>query len=184
VAAEQAGRNTLILDLDDKGSAEAAYQLREAETPRLVRIGLWKLPVAMTAAKSGGYDLVIIDTLRRDDPSVNVSVRAAHFVVIPSRPTPVDLQATPHTVATVTRLEKAAVFVLSQTSPRGERVREAEAGLTTLCVAYPVQIVARGLPGCTRRGLGRARIRPPGEGVGGDRPALAMDDNEDGEDDP
>ena len=76
VAAEQAGRNTLILDLDDEGSAEAGYQLREAETPRLVRIGSWKLPEAMAAAKSDGYDLVIIDTPRRDDPSVNAAVRA------------------------------------------------------------------------------------------------------------
>ena len=43
----------------------------------------------------------------------------------------------------MTRVEKPAVFVLSQTPPRGERVREAEAGLTTLGVACPVQIVAR-----------------------------------------
>ena len=54
-AAEQAGQNTLIVDLDDKGSAEAGSQLREAETPRLVRIGSWKAPEAKAAAKSGGY---------------------------------------------------------------------------------------------------------------------------------
>jgi hypothetical protein len=76
VAAEQARRNPLILDHDDKGSAKAVYQLREAETPGLVRIGSWKLPVAMAAARSGGYDLVIIDTPRRDDPSVHAAVRA------------------------------------------------------------------------------------------------------------
>ena len=143
VAAERAGKKTLILDLDDQGSAEAWYQVREAETPRLVAIGAWKLPEAMAMANSGGYDLVIIDTPGRDEPSVNAAVRAADFVVIPCRPTPVDLKATPPTVATVGRLEKPAVFVLTQTPPRGERVREAEAALATLGVVCPVRIVAR-----------------------------------------
>jgi chromosome partitioning protein len=143
VAAERAGLKTLILDLDDQGSAEAWYQGREAETPRLVRVGSWKLPDAMAAANSGRYDLVIIDTPGRDEPSVNAAVRAADFVVIPCRPTPVDLKATPPTWATVGRLQKPAVFVLSQTPPRGERVREAEAALATLGVVCPVRIVAR-----------------------------------------
>jgi chromosome partitioning protein len=143
VAAERTGLKTLVLDLDDQGSAEAWYQVREAETPRLVRIGSWKLPEAIAAAKSGSYDLVIIDTPGRDEPSVTAAVRAADFVVIPCRPTPVDLKATPPTAATVSRLEKPAVFVLSQTPPRGERVREAEAALATLGVVCPVRIVAR-----------------------------------------
>ena len=38
VAAEQAGHKALILDMDPQGSAEAWYQDREAETPRLARI--------------------------------------------------------------------------------------------------------------------------------------------------
>ena len=143
VAAERAGRKTLILDLDGQGSAEAWYQVRDAETPRLVAIGSWKLPEAMAMAKSGDYDLVIIDTPGRDEPSVNAAIRAADFVVIPCRPTPVDLKATPPTAATVARLEKPGVFVLTQTPPRGERVREAEAALATLGVVCPVKIVAR-----------------------------------------
>jgi chromosome partitioning protein len=143
VAAERARLKTLILDLDDQGSAEAWYQVRDAETPRLVKIGSWKLPEAMAMAKSHGYDLVVIDTPGRDEPSVNAAVRAADFVVIPCRPTPVDLKATPPTVATINRLEKPSVFVLTQTPPRGERVREAEAALATLGVVCPVRIVAR-----------------------------------------
>jgi chromosome partitioning protein len=143
VAAERAGRKTLILDLDEQSSAEAWFKNREADTPRLVKIGSWKLPEAMAAAKSGGYDLVIIDTPGRDESSVNAAVRAADFVVIPCRPTPVDLRATKPTVATVDRLQKPSVFVLTQTPPRGERVREAEAALATLGVVCPVRIVAR-----------------------------------------
>jgi chromosome partitioning protein len=143
VAAERGGRKTLILDLDEQGSAESWYQVRDAETPRLVKIGAWKLPEAMAAAKAGGYQLVIIDTPGRDEPSVNAAVRAADFVVIPCRPTPVDMKATPPTVETVNRLKKPSFLVLTQTPPRGERVREAETALATLGVVCPVRIVAR-----------------------------------------
>jgi chromosome partitioning protein len=84
----------------------------------------------------------------------------------------------------VTRLEKPTVFVLSQTPARGERVREAEAGLTTLGVACPVQIVARAAyQDAHGAGLGVLEFDPQREGVDGDRPALAMDDQDDGEDD-
>jgi chromosome partitioning protein len=167
VAAERAGRKTLILDLDEQSSAEAWFKNREADTPRLVKIGSWKLPEAMAAAKSGGYDLVIIDTPGRDEPSVNAAVRAADFVVIPCRPTPVDLRATPPTVATINRLQKPSVFVLTQTPPRGERVREAEAALATLGVVCPVRIVARAAyQDAHGAGLGVLEFDPEGKASG------------------
>ena len=85
----------------------------------------------------------MIDTPGRDEPSTTAAIRAADFCVIPCRPTPVDLKATPPTVATVNRLAKPAVFVLTQTPPRGGRVREAEVGLAMLGIVCPVRIVAR-----------------------------------------
>ncbi len=143
VAAEKSGRKTLILDLDPQGSAESWYQDREADTPRLVKIESWTLPEAIAKAHTAGYELVMIDTPGRDEPSVTAAIRASDFCIIPCRPTPVDMKATPPTVATIARLHKAAVFVLTQTPPRGERVREAEVGLAMLGVVCPVRIVSR-----------------------------------------
>ena len=48
---EDPAEKRLILDLDPQGSAEAWYQDREAETPRLVRIASWSLPEAIAKAK-------------------------------------------------------------------------------------------------------------------------------------
>jgi chromosome partitioning protein len=143
VAAEKAGKRALILDLDPQASAEGWFQERTRDTPPLVKIGSWTLPEAIARARTAAFDYVMIDTPGRDEPSVTAAVRAADFCVIPCRPTPVDMKATPPTVAAVNRLQKAAVFVLTQTPPRGDRVREAEIGLTMLGIVCPVRIVAR-----------------------------------------
>jgi chromosome partitioning protein len=143
VAAQAKKKQVLILDLDPQASAEGWYQDREADSPRLVRIDSWALPEAIANAQSAGFDYVMIDTPGRDEPSTTAAIRAGDFCVIPCRPTPVDLKATPATVSTINRLSKQAVFVLTQTPPRGERVREAEVGLGMLGIVSPVRIVAR-----------------------------------------
>lgn len=143
VAAARKKKKVLILDLDPQGSSEGWYQDREAETPRLVRLESWSLPDAIGKARTAGFDVVMIDTPGRDEPATTAAIRAADFCIIPCRPTPVDLKATPPTVATINRLSKQAVFVLTQTPARGDRVREAEVGLSMLGIVCPVRIVAR-----------------------------------------
>lgn len=136
-------KQVLILDLDPQASAEGWYQDREEDSPRLVKTDSWSLPEAIAKAKAAGFEYVMIDTPGRDEPSVTAAIRAADFCVIPCRPTPVDLKAVPPTVATINRLDKQAIFVLSQTPPRGDRVREAEVGLGMLGIVSPVRVVSR-----------------------------------------
>jgi chromosome partitioning protein len=164
VAAEARKKKVLILDLDPQASAEGWYQDRESDTPRLVRIESWSLPDAIAKAQTAGFDYLMIDTPGRDEPSTTAAIRAADFCVIPCRPTPVDLKATPPTVATINRLSKQAVFVLTQSPPRGERVREAEVGLGMLGVVCPVRIVARAAyQDAQGRGLGVMEFDPEGK---------------------
>lgn len=143
VAAERSGLKTLVLDLDPQGSAEAWYQDREDETPKLARVSGAELAKAVHGAEQNGFDLVIIDTPGRDEPLTASAIRIADFCVVPCRPTPADMKATPPTVATITRLSKPAAFVLTQAPPRGGRLREAEAGLSILGIVCPVRIVSR-----------------------------------------
>lgn len=143
VAAERSGLKTLVLDLDPQGSAEAWYQDREDETPKLVHVSGAELAKAVKGAEQNGFDLVIIDTPGRDEPLTASAIRIADFCVVPCRPTPADMKATPPTVATITRLSKPAAFVLTQAPPRGGRLREAEAGLSILGIVCPVRIVSR-----------------------------------------
>jgi chromosome partitioning protein len=143
VAAEQAGKRVLICDLDPQRSAESWYQDREADTPKLVSLSSGQLEEAIATAKSQGFDLVLIDTPGRDEPAVAAAIRLSDFCIIPCRPTPADMKATPETVRTIRRLERPAVFVLTQTPPRSYRIGEAEQGLSILGMVAPIHIVMR-----------------------------------------
>jgi chromosome partitioning protein len=57
VAAERTKKKELILELDTQASAESWYQDRDAETPKLVRIGPWPLPEAISRARTAGFDI-------------------------------------------------------------------------------------------------------------------------------
>ena len=164
VAAEQAGRKALILDMDPQGSAEAWYQDREAETPRLARVMSSELDDAIRKAKGAGFRIVMIDTPGRDDPATTAAIRAADLCVVPCRPTPADMKATPPTAAAIKRLGKAAAFVLTQTPVRGFRINEARAGLGMLGMVAPVSIVSRNThQDAYGAGLGVTEFEPDGK---------------------
>ena len=80
VAAEQAGKQALIVDLDPQGTAEAWYQDREAESPRLIRAEPADLPRVVAAAERQGFSHVLLDTPGRDEPGVAAAIRAAGFL--------------------------------------------------------------------------------------------------------
>jgi chromosome partitioning protein len=166
VAGEAEGARCLILDLDPQGTAEAWYQDRDAASPRLARAAAVDLARALAAAERQGFTHVLIDTPGRDEPSVAAAIRAAAFCVVPCRPTPADMKATPATIHTIRRLGKPAAFVLTQTPPRGHRTREAELGLAVLGPTAPVAVVARSaFQDAQGVGLGITEFDPEGKGA-------------------
>ncbi len=167
VAAEEAGRRCLVLDMDPQGTAEAWYQDREAATPRLVRAADGReLGEALAAAAAQGFDLVLVDTPGRDEPAVAAAVRASDFCLVPCRPAPADMRAQPVTVATVRRLGRPMAFVISQAPPRGFRPREAGVGLAALGPVAPVPIVARSaFQDAHGAGLAVTEFEPDGKGA-------------------
>jgi chromosome partitioning protein len=164
VAGEGEGARVLVVDLDPQGTAEAWYQDREAETPRLVRAEPGDLPRVLEAARRQGFSHVLLDTPGRDEPGVAAAVRSADFCVVPCRPTPADMKATPTTVATIRRLGKPLAFVLTQAPPRGFRIREAQSGLGVLGPVAPVAVVMRNaFQDAHGSGLGITEFEPDGK---------------------
>lgn len=164
VAAQEKGKRVLILDMDPQETAAAWFKDREAETPTLATIASSELTDAIKRAGKAGYDLVLIDTPGRDEPSTAAAIRAADLCIIPCRPTPGDMKATPPTIATINRLKNDAAFVLTQAPARSYRNSEAEKGLSMLGMVCPHLIVIRNsYQDAQGRGLGVTEFEPDGK---------------------
>ncbi len=143
VVASRKNKKVLIIDMDRQGTAESWYQDRDSENPHLIKIEAKELEKAIKLALEQKFDFVIIDTPGRDEPAQASAIRLADFCVVPCRPSPADMKATPPTVDIIRRLGKPAFFVLTQTPPRSFRIKEAERGLSVLGTVCPVSIVSR-----------------------------------------
>lgn len=164
VAAEQDGYRVLIVDLDPQATTEAWFQDRNAETPKLVTSTASDLPEVLARARAAHFDFILIDTPGRDEPAVATAIRLSDFCLIPCRPSPADMKATPPTFATIQRLGKPAVFVLTQAPPRGPRIREAQVGLGMLGPVAPVHLVSRhSYQDAQGAGLGVTEYDPTGK---------------------
>lgn len=164
VAAMLAKKRVVIFDMDEQATAEHWYQDREADAPQLVRVKSTELDKALEAVKAQKFDVVLIDTPGRDSAATAAAIKAADFCVIPCRPTPADMKATPATVETIKRLGKPAAFVLIQTPARSYRIREAGQGLSVLGMVAPVHIVLRNdYQDAQGAGLGVIEFEPEGK---------------------
>lgn len=143
VAAVCAKHRTLLIDLDPQRTAEAWYQDRDDERPGLVTTTANQLPEVLRRAEQADIQFAIVDTAGRDEPATAAAIKLADFCLVPCRPSPSDMKATPPTVATIERLGKHFSFVVTQAPARGPRIREAQVGLGMLGTVAPVHIVAR-----------------------------------------
>lgn len=166
VVAARSGRRVLLLDLDAQGSAAAWYLRREDEQPLVVRGSAAELNKLAELERAGKFDWIFIDTPGREDTTTAAAISRSDFCIIPSRPSPVDLEATPPTVETIRRLGKPAAFVLVQTPPRSYRIGEAEEVLSRSADMFlcPVHIVQRNAyQDAHISGLGVTELEPKGK---------------------
>lgn len=134
VAAQKAGRKTIILDLDQQGSAAQWGKDRN----RLVREhGSWfntaldvrrvfanDLAEVLEEARSEGYEFAIIDTPPHADFPAARAVEVADLVLVPTRPGYFDLHAAKATIALVRDLKARAYFVVNQVPHNNMRIAE------------------------------------------------------------
>ncbi|MDX2242354.1 MAG: AAA family ATPase [Leptolyngbyaceae cyanobacterium bins.302] len=141
VEAERArGKKAVIIDFDPQGSSSSWYSKREAESPLLIQSGPGLIKDHLEACQNDEIDFVLIDTTPDISAIAVHAARVSDLVVIPVRPSVLDMEAISASVELVQGLGKTAVIILNQ-SPTGSTVaQEAETALSqyglTICPVF------------------------------------------------
>ena len=118
VGFDLAGIRTALFDLDPQESAVVWADRRKAETPHVEFLTERRLPEALIAAEGQGFELAIIDTPPSAGTQAYTAAQAADLVLIPCRPSLIDLDAIRRTA----QLVKSAginAFVVFNAAPAG-----------------------------------------------------------------
>ena len=126
VAAEQAGKPTVIVDLDPQASSAKWGDSRSQESPVVVSAQSARLAKVLETAEEQGAVLAILDTAPHSENSALAAVRAADLILIPCRPAILDLRAIGDTVDLIKLAKKTATVVLNAVPPRGSLDKEAQ----------------------------------------------------------
>lgn len=117
VLAQAAGQRVMFFDLDPQRSLSAWWHSRAASTPPLVETDARRLPDLLREASGEGYDLAVVDT----PPAVTFdTARVAgvvDLVLIPLRPSVLDIYAVEGTAAVVKATKARALLVLNACQP-------------------------------------------------------------------
>ena len=95
VAAARAGHATAIIDLDPQASASKWKDRRQDDNPAVVSAQASRLKPAMDVARTSGVRFLFIDTAGRKDDSALNAARVSDLILIPTRPSIVELETLP-----------------------------------------------------------------------------------------
>jgi len=131
VAAEAAGRTVLVVDLDPQASACKWSDRRSAETPSVIDAQPARLAAALAKAEQAGVDLAIVDTPARIEQAAAESAKVADLVLIPCKPSILDLETLRTTMDLVQgRSRNPPLVVLNAVPPQGTRHEQAAEAIT------------------------------------------------------
>lgn len=124
VAAQAAGLRTALFDLDPQESATAWSERREAELPHVEPISARRLDQAVDAAKANGFNLIVIDTPPAAGAEAAAAAQRADLVLIPCRPSLIDLDAIKRTAQLLTSTGRPGFVVLNAAPPTATALLE------------------------------------------------------------
>jgi chromosome partitioning protein len=112
-------RQVTLVDTDPQRSAAAWAQTRQTATPKLLEARAGDIAVTLRGIRAAGADLIIIDSMPSVASDVTSIARQADLVLIPCRPSILDLRAVGGTVAVVKEQARVnAIVVLNAVAAR------------------------------------------------------------------
>ena len=133
VAAEQDGLNTLIVNLDPQATACNWGDRRQSESPLVIDAQPARMPQALDRARSGGINLVVIDTPARSEQAALAAAELADLIIIPCRPQRFDLETIGNTRKLIAMAgTKPVLVVLNAIPARGDRQQQARQAIEAM----------------------------------------------------
>jgi chromosome partitioning protein len=141
VAALRAGERVAIIDTDPQASAAAWARIRGGGSPDVVPVPAQRLTEALAAAEED-YSVVIVDSAPRASAEAATICAAVNLVLVPTRPSAVDLETLEQSVRIVQAAGCAGLIVLNACPARAPEIVEARDYAVSL--GLPVAEVAIG----------------------------------------
>jgi chromosome partitioning protein len=138
-------QNVVIADIDPQQSASFWKRRRGRDNPEVASLNAKDLKKTIGAYAKQGVDLVVIDTAPHSHDDAIVAAKLADFILIPSRPAILDLEAIGSSVDIVKQIKGKAAIILNACpfpGKNGERAIVAEAREALSGYGLPVCPVA------------------------------------------
>ena len=129
VAHELAAGEAVVIDLDPQGSAGVWGDLRGDDLPPVVPAHPPRLARVLDTARNAGASLAIIDMAPREAGGAVEAARVADLVLVPCRPSAVDLAAIPASLDVSRLAGTTAAVVLNAVPARGDLAAQAAAAV-------------------------------------------------------
>lgn len=141
VEAERQGLPCVLLDTDPQASARRWADRRNGNVPEVVAAPSSRLPQLIEAAAKGGAALIVIDTPPHADQSALHAMRAADLVLVPVRPSALDLDSVLATLDLAEIARCPVLGVINQAPHNGLTADEARSVLAKRGAPVARQII-------------------------------------------
>jgi chromosome partitioning protein len=143
VTAEEAGMRTVVVDVDPQQASAKWGDLRAVtgRSPSVISAMAARLPQVLDSATQLGAELIVIDSAAHAEGILVSTIDAADLVLIPCRPTIIDLQYLAATAQLSSLRGKKAAVVLNAVQPRTVDRFQAEGALADMGLSVvPVSV--------------------------------------------
>lgn len=137
------GLKAAIFDLDQQESAAIWADRRKSEFPHVEFLTERRLADGLKAAERGNFELAIIDTPPAAGPQAFTAAQASDLILIPCRPSLVDLDAIKRTAQLIKSLNIPAFVVFNAAPPSATTLIEDARFIAQESGLQPAPVVLR-----------------------------------------
>lgn len=165
VAAQEAGKSVLVVDLDPQASATYWHRERSGSGLHVQPTHPAGLATLMETARTQGVDWALIDTAAQTDTTAAEAAEVADLVLVTCRPSVVDLRAIANTIRLCKIREATPTVVLTHVEQQSTLPSEARTTLEAMGVEVLTSTLGRRVAfhHCMIDGRGVVEYEPKGK---------------------